>query len=108
MTVRCDEVETIEFNRDKGIGITVYSGQRKGLRQHLRLFGSGAARNGRGRAEHRPLHRRGTIAPAWPTRPDGGDCPDLDLYHPWALSVEEAIELPAAASRRLRCQPAGR
>lgn len=30
VTVRCDEVETIEFNRDKGIGITVYSGQRKG------------------------------------------------------------------------------
>ncbi|KAB2926186.1 MAG: metalloprotease PmbA, partial [Dechloromonas sp.] len=28
--VRCDEVETIEFNRDKGVGITVYSGQRKG------------------------------------------------------------------------------
>jgi hypothetical protein len=28
--VRCDEVETIEFNRDKGIGITIYAGQRKG------------------------------------------------------------------------------
>ena len=24
VTVRCDEVETIEYNRDKGIGITVY------------------------------------------------------------------------------------
>ena len=23
--VRCDEVETIEFNRDKGVGITVYA-----------------------------------------------------------------------------------
>ena len=30
VAVRCDEVETIEFNRDKGVGITVYVGQRKG------------------------------------------------------------------------------
>ena len=30
VTVRCEEVETIEFNRDKGIGVTVYAGQRKG------------------------------------------------------------------------------
>ncbi len=28
VTVRCGEVETIEHNRDKGIGVTVYLGQR--------------------------------------------------------------------------------
>ena len=46
MTVRRDEVETIEFNRDKGIGITVYR-PAEGLRQHLRLLGAGSTRNGR-------------------------------------------------------------
>ena len=30
VTVRCSEVETIEYNRDKGIGVTVYLGQKKG------------------------------------------------------------------------------
>ena len=30
VTVRCDEVETIEYNRDKGIGVTIYLGQNKG------------------------------------------------------------------------------
>lgn len=30
VTVRCGEVETIEYNRDKGLGVTVYVGQRKG------------------------------------------------------------------------------
>ena len=30
VTVRCGEVETIEYNRDKGIGVTVYVGQQRG------------------------------------------------------------------------------
>src|SRR4051794_315737 len=30
VTVRRGEVETIEYNRDKGIGVTVYLGQRRG------------------------------------------------------------------------------
>ena len=30
VTVRCGDVENIEYNRDKGIGVTVYLGARKG------------------------------------------------------------------------------
>src|SRR5688572_11439713 len=30
VTVRRGEVETVEYNRDKGVGITVYFGQRRG------------------------------------------------------------------------------
>ena len=30
VTVRRGEVETVEYNRDKGMGITVYFGKRKG------------------------------------------------------------------------------
>ena len=30
VTVRRGEVETIEYNRDKGIGVTVYVGQQRG------------------------------------------------------------------------------
>ena len=30
VTVRRGEVETVEYNRDKGMGITVYFGQRRG------------------------------------------------------------------------------
>ncbi|HEY6897554.1 MAG TPA: DNA gyrase modulator, partial [Rhodocyclaceae bacterium] len=30
VTVRRQEVETIEYNRDKGVGVTVYLGQRRG------------------------------------------------------------------------------
>ncbi len=34
-TVRQGDVETVEFNRDQGFGITLYVGQRKGSARHL-------------------------------------------------------------------------
>lgn len=90
--VRCDEVETIEFNRDKGVGITVYSGQRKGYAstsdfspQALRETVEAALAIARFTAED---DCAGLADAALMAK----DCPDLDLYHPWAISVEEAIE----------------
>ena len=92
VTVRCDEVETIEYNRDKGIGITVYAGQRKGYAstsdfsaQALRDTVEAALNIARFTAED---DCAGLADAALMAK----DSPDLDLYHPWALSVEEAIE----------------
>jgi PmbA protein len=92
VTVRCDEVETIEFNRDKGIGITIYSGQRKGYAstsdfsaQALRETVEAALDIARFTAED---DCAGLAEAALMAK----DCPDLDLYHPWALTVEDAIE----------------
>ncbi|HLO64863.1 MAG TPA: metalloprotease PmbA [Azonexus sp.] len=92
VSVRCDEVETIEFNRDKGIGITVYAGQRKGYAstsdfsaQALRETVEAALNIARFTAED---DCAGLADAALMAK----DCPDLDLYHPWALSVEESIE----------------
>lgn len=93
VTVRCDEVETIEFNRDKGIGITVYAGQRKGYAstsdfsaQALRDTVEAALNIARFTAEDDCAG----LADATLMAKEG---PDLDLYHPWALSVDESIEL---------------
>src|SRR5574343_161024 len=92
VTVRCDEVETIEFNRGKGIGITIYSGPRKGSAstsdfsaQALRATVEAALNIARFTAED---DCAGLADAALMAK----SCPDLDLYHPWALSVEEAIE----------------
>ena len=89
--VRCDEVETIEFNRDKGIGISIYAGQRKGYAstsdfspQALRETVEAALAIARFTAED---DCAGLADAALLAR----DCPDLDLYHPWALTVEDAI-----------------
>jgi PmbA protein len=90
--VRCDEVETIEFNRDKGIGISIYAGQRKGYAS-TSDFSPQALRE---TVEAALDIARFTAADDCAGLADAAllarDCPDLDLYHPWALTVEDAIE----------------
>ncbi len=90
--VRCDEVETIEFNRDKGIGISVYAGQRKGYAS-TSDFSPQALRE---TVEAALNIARFTAADDCAGLADAAllakDVPDLDLYHPWALTVEDAIE----------------
>lgn len=93
VTVRRGEVETIEYNRDKGLGVTVYIGRQRG---HAST------------SDFSPKSIRETVDAALSiaayTAAD--DCagladrdllatefPDLALYHPWTLSVEEAITL---------------
>ena len=101
VTVRQREVETIEYNRDKGIGVTVYIGKQRGHASSSDLS---------------PQALRDTVdaalAIARYTATD--DCagladperlarefPDLDLIHPWDMPVERAIEMAQA------CEAAG-
>jgi PmbA protein len=92
VSVRRGEVENIEYNRDKGVGVTVYLGQRRG-HASTSDFSEQAVRD----------TVRAALSIARFTAPD--DCagladpdmlarefPDLDLYHPWALPVDQAIE----------------
>jgi len=93
VTVRQAEVETIEYNRDKGIGVTVYIGKQRGhpstsdfspqavrdtVDAALSIARFTASDDCAGLAEPELLAR---------------DIPDLDLWHPWDLPVERAIEL---------------
>ena len=96
VTVRCREVETIEYNRDKGIGVTVYIGQQKGYAS-TSDFSATALRE---TVEAALNIARFTAADPCAGLPDEKllakgtqNLPDLDLYHPWLLSVEGAIDL---------------
>ncbi|MDP3287432.1 MAG: metalloprotease PmbA [Methyloversatilis sp.] len=93
VTVRRGEVETIEYNRDKGIGVTVYVGQRKGYasssdfsRDALRASVDAALSIARFTAEDdcAGLPDKSLLATEFR---------DLDLFHPWELPVEQAIEI---------------
>ena len=97
VTVRMGKVETLEHNRDKGVGVSVYLG----ARPHVR-------RGHASTSDFSPAALRSTVEAAVAiarfTAED--DCaglpeqelfasafPDLDLYHPWPITPEEAIEL---------------
>lgn len=99
--VRHGDVETVEFNRDQGFGISLYAGQRKG---------SASTSDTSDAAIRAAVEAALTIARHASEDPCAGladpelmarELPDLDLYHPWALSAEQAIE------RALACEAAG-
>jgi PmbA protein len=94
VTVRRGEVETVEYNRDKGMGITVYFGRRRGNASTSDLSPEAIGRT----VEAACAIARHTSEDAAAGLPEAdrlyrGEPPDLDLFHPWGLSVEDAIEL---------------
>lgn len=93
VAVRKGEVDTIEYNRDKGIGVTVYLGQQRGYAS-TSDFSKAALK----------ATVDAAVSIAGFTAPDpcagladaalmAKDMPDLDLFHPWDISVDEAIAL---------------
>jgi len=93
VTVRQGEVETIEYNRDKGLAITVYIGRQRG-NASTSDFSPQAVRD---TVDAALSIARYTAQDDCSGLPDADmlarDCPDLDLYHPWDLPVDDAIEL---------------
>jgi PmbA protein len=101
--VRKGELETVERNRDKSLGITVYVGHRRGNASTSDF--SGAAIEQTVQAAYDIA--RFTAADPVAGLPDAQDIAppashrDLDLFFPWALTSEEAariaLECEAAA-----------
>lgn len=94
VTVRRGEAETVEYNRDKGLGITVYFGQRRGNASTSDLSPEAVERT----VEAACAIARHTAEDEAAGLPDAerlfrGQAPGLDLFHPWGLGVEQAIEL---------------
>ncbi|MGE4406861.1 metalloprotease PmbA [Pseudomonas sp.] len=91
-TVRQGEVETVEFNRDQGFGITLYVGQSKGSAS---TTGSGEEAIRETVAAALAIARHAS-EDAFAGLADAAlmarELPDLDLFHPWDISPEQAIE----------------
>lgn len=92
VSVRQGEIETIEYNKDKGAGVTVYIGQRRGHASTSDLSETAL----KSAVEKALTIARYTAEDEAAGLPEAErlakDVPDLDLYHPWTLTVEEAAE----------------
>jgi PmbA protein len=91
VTVRRGEVETIEYNRDKGLGVTVYLGQRRGHASSADLSREAIEETVRAAlsiARHTAEDDCAGLADAGLLAREPWD---PDLYHPWSLPVEQAI-----------------
>ena len=91
VNVRKGEVDTVEFNRDKGLTLTLYHGQRQGVVSTSDLSPH---------ALEQCLQKAWYIAQHTDEDPASGLAPadrmaqhaiELDLYHPWAITPEEVI-----------------
>lgn len=96
VSVRKGKVENIEYNRDKGLGVTVYVGRKKGYASTSDLSS---------KAISDAVDAALSIARFTADDEAAGladddlicrDAPDLDLFHPWDLPVEEGIEMAKA------------
>ncbi len=93
VTVRQGMVETIEYNRDKGVSVSVYLGQRRG-NASTSDFSMQAVRDTVDAALNIARYTAEDDCAGLPDADQlAADFPDLDLYHPWKLDVEQAIQL---------------
>ena len=99
VSVRHGEIETIEHNRDKTVGVTVFIGNKRGnasssdfSQKAIRDTVAAAHNIARFTAEDdcAGLAEEGLLE---------RDPPDLDLYHPWNLTADAAVDLARRAER---------
>ncbi|PPD47219.1 MAG: metalloprotease PmbA [Methylobacter sp.] len=102
VSVRLGDVETIEHHCDQGLGITVYFGQRKGSASTTDLSPEAIKET----VSAACSIARYTSEDEYAGLPDKAllqtQFPDLDVYHPWQLSAEQAIALA------IECEDAAR
>jgi PmbA protein len=101
-TVRLGEVETVEYQRDRGMGVTVYFGKRKGSASTADLSARAVAETVSKACDIARYTAEDECAGLADPEELARDIPDLDLDHPWEISPEQAVELARA------CEAAGR
>jgi len=101
LTVRKGDVETLEYNNDKGLGITVYFGQTKASSSTSDFRPEAiadAVEAACGIAKHTQEDEFAGLADP---EQMATEFPDLSLYHPWDLDADKAIDLA------IECEQAG-
>ncbi|PKO25042.1 MAG: metalloprotease PmbA [Betaproteobacteria bacterium HGW-Betaproteobacteria-8] len=102
VSVRMGETETIEYNRDKGVSVTVYFGQRRGNASTSDLSEQALADTVAAACNIARYTAQDPFCGLADASLMATEFPDLDLYHPWDISVDEAIEIAK------RCEAAAR
>ncbi|ALG67095.1 metalloprotease PmbA [Beggiatoa leptomitoformis] len=93
INVRNGNVDTIEHQQSKGFAITVYKGQRTGSASSTDLSDSAIVETVSAACDIASYTQADECAGLADARLMATNIPDLDLYHAWELSTEQAIAL---------------
>jgi PmbA protein len=96
VTVRMREVETIEYNRDRGLSVTVYIGKQKGYASSADLEPGAVADTVDAALSIARFTASDDAAGLADSDLLAHEVRDLDLFHPWDLPVERAIAMANA------------
>jgi PmbA protein len=102
VSVRLGEVENVERQRDRGLGVTVYRDGRKGSASTSDFSSLAVSETVEKALSLASFTARDEFAGLAPAELMAKEPPDLDLYHPWALDVEAATERALAAESAAR------
>ena len=100
VSARLGHLENVERNRDKSLGITVYVGKRRGNASTSDFSEAAIAQTVQAAFDIARFTAEDDMAGLPDLQDVATRYPDLDLFHPWALTSEAALELA------LRCEEA--
>jgi PmbA protein len=93
VSVRKGELENVERNRDKSLGVTVYLGHRRGNASTSDFSRAAIEQTVQAAYDIARFTASDPVA-GLPDETDiARDPPELDLFHPWAITAEEAARL---------------
>ncbi|WP_354442695.1 metalloprotease PmbA [Ottowia thiooxydans] len=99
VSVRKGELENVERNRDKSLGVTVYVGQRRGNASTSDFSKAAIEQTVQAAYDIARFTAEDPVA-GLPDEDDiATDHPDLDLFYPWAVTSEEAAKMAIEAER---------
>lgn len=102
VSVRKNDIETVEQTRDRSLDLTVYAGQSRGSAS-TSDFSEAALRQTVEAAWHIARHTAADEAAGLPDAEMlATEHADLDLHHPWAIGTQEAAELALRGERAAR------
>jgi PmbA protein len=102
VSARLGDVETIEHDYSQGLGLTVYFDQRKGSASSTDLSSDAIQKTVKSACSIAKFSSKDTYSGLPDPELLATEFPNLALNHPWALTVEKAIELA------IECEQAAR
>jgi PmbA protein len=101
VTVRKGQIETIEQNKDKGIGVTIYLGRDRAIRRGNASTSDFSTQSLKDTVDAAYNIARFTAEDDCAGLPEAEllemQPRDLQLFHPWTLTAEQAVELAQRA-----------
>ncbi|MFA6040899.1 MAG: DNA gyrase modulator, partial [Methylophilus sp.] len=93
VSVRLGEAENIEYNKDKGVSTTVYFGHQKGHASSSDLSAQALKDTVEAACNIAKYTAKDEFCGLADAALMATEFPDLDLYHPWQINIDQAIEL---------------